>query len=223
MENEAVKPLVIHWTGRRKGRSKMMRPLHVVLVDDNPDDREIVARYLQREFPELRITHIAKPEDLEAALKECDFDILITDYQLHWTDGLSVLKRVKSCCPDCPVIMFTGTGSEEVAVEAMKAGLDDYVIKTARHLPRLAASVRTAIERAEERAKAKEIEQRYRQLFTSLPVGVFRASVDGRWIDANPAMLRVLKAVSFDSLSQHSFLASFRQLPRPRRSVSPVI
>ncbi len=190
-----------------------MRPLHVVLVDDNPDDREIVARYLQREFPELRITHVALPEDFEAVLRECNFDILITDYQLHWTDGLSVLKRVKSCCPDCPVIMFTGTGSEEIAVEAMKAGLDDYVVKTTRHLPRLVASVRTAIERSEERVKAREIEQRYRQLFTSLPVGVFRASVDGRWMDANPMMLKILKAASFDALSHHSFWHLFANAP----------
>ncbi|MCS7187326.1 MAG: response regulator, partial [Armatimonadota bacterium] len=191
----------------------MMRPLHVVLVDDNPDDREIVARHLLREFPELRITHVALPEDFEAVLKECDFDILITDYQLHWTDGLSILKRVKSCCPDRPVIMFTGTGSEEVAVEAMKAGLDDYVIKTARHLPRLVASVRAAIEREEERVKAREIEQRYQQLFTSLPVGVFRASIDGRWMDANPMMLKILKVESFDALSHHSFWHLFANAP----------
>ncbi|MCX7643094.1 MAG: response regulator, partial [Armatimonadetes bacterium] len=191
----------------------MIRPLHVVLVDDNPDDREIVARYLQREFPELRITHVACPEDLEPILKECDFDVLITDYQLHWTDGLSVLERVKSCCPDRPVIMFTATGSEEVAVEAMKAGLDDYVVKTVRHLPRLVASVWTAIERVEERIRAREIEQRYRQLFSSLPVGVFRASVDGRWIDVNPAMLRVLKASSSDILSHHSFWHLFANAP----------
>lgn len=190
-----------------------MRPLHVVLVDDNPDDREIVARHLLREFPELRITHVALPEDFEAVLKECDFDILITDYQLHWTDGLSILKRVKSCCPDRPVIMFTGTGSEEVAVEAMKAGLDDYVIKTARHLPRLVASVRAAIEREEERVKAREIEQRYQQLFTSLPVGVFRASIDGRWMDANPMMLKILKVESFDALSHHSFWHLFANAP----------
>jgi len=191
----------------------MMRPLHVVLVDDNPDDRLVVARHLQREFPELRITHVALPEDFEAVLSECDFDLVITDYQLHWTDGLSVLKRVKSCCPDRPVIMFTGTGNEEIAVEAMKAGLDDYVIKTPRHLPRLVASVRAAIERAEEKIKAREIEQRYRQLFESLPVGVFRASVDGRWMDANPAMLRILRAASFDALSRHSFWHLFANSP----------
>ena len=182
----------------------MERPLHLVLVDDNPDDRLLVARHLQREFADLRITHVANPEDLGAVLEEGGFDLVITDYQLHWTDGLSVLKQIKARYPDCPVIMFTATGNEEIAVEAMKSGLDDYVIKTARHLPRLIAAVRTAIERAKERAKAREIEERYRQLFTSLPVGVFRASVDGRWMEANPTMLRFLRAKAED-LTLHSF------------------
>lgn len=191
----------------------MTRPLHVVLVDDNPDDRMIVAHHLEREFRELRVTHIVTPEDLEAILKEGGFDIIITDYQLHWTDGLSVLKRVKTCYPDCPVIMFTGTGNEEIAVEAMKAGLDDYVIKTPRHLHRLAAAIRSALERMEEKIRAKEMEQRYLQLFTSLPVGVFRASVDGRWLDVNPAMLRTLWASSFDALSRHSFWHLFANAP----------
>lgn len=190
----------------------MERPLHLVLVDDNPDDRLLVARHLQREFADLRITHVANPEDLGAVLEEGGFDLVITDYQLHWTDGLSVLKQIKARYPDCPVIMFTATGNEEIAVEAMKSGLDDYVIKTARHLPRLIAAVRTAIERAKERAKAREIEERYRQLFTSLPVGVFRASVDGRWMEANPTMLRLLKAKTED-LTLHSFWHLFANAP----------
>jgi len=58
----------------------MERPLHLVLVDDNPDDRLLVARQLQREFTELRITHVANPEDLGAVLEEGGFDVVITDY-----------------------------------------------------------------------------------------------------------------------------------------------
>lgn len=191
----------------------MKRPLHIVLIDDNPDDRLLVARCLQREFSDLRISPVSTPEDLKAILEEGDFDIVITDYQLHWTDGLSVLRRIKAHYPDCPVIMFTATGNEEIAVEAMKAGLDDYVIKTAKHLPRLVAAVRVAIERMEEKVKAREMEERYRQLFTSLPVGIFRASLDGRWVEANPAMLRILRAETESSLTYHSFWHLFANSP----------
>ena len=49
------------------------------------------------------------------------YDVVITDYQLNWTDGLQILESVKRVHPDCPVVMFTGTGSDEVAVFAMQA------------------------------------------------------------------------------------------------------
>ncbi|XHO83390.1 histidine kinase dimerization/phosphoacceptor domain -containing protein [Azospirillum sp. A29] len=58
---------------------------------------------------------------------------------------------VRERLPECVVVMFTGTGTEEVAVEAMKAGLDDYVVKRRNHLPRLVASIRSALDRADTR------------------------------------------------------------------------
>ena len=58
------------------------------------------------------------------------FDVVITDYQLQWADGLSVLQQCLKSHPDIPVIMFTDSGSEEIAVEGMKAGLSDYVLKS---------------------------------------------------------------------------------------------
>src|SRR5207249_11025872 len=80
---------------------------------------------------------------------------------LGWTDGLAILRTVKDRCPDCPVIMVTGTGSEEIAVEAMKAGLDDYVLKAAHNFGRLSVAVKTVLERAQERRALRESEDRF--------------------------------------------------------------
>ncbi|MBI2951603.1 PAS domain S-box protein, partial [bacterium] len=113
-------------------------------------------------------------------------------YQLRWTDGLAVLGAVKTRWPDCPVIMFTGTGSEEVAVEAMKAGLDDYVLKSPKHLVRLSAAARLALERAESRRRAARLEVRLETLLNRLNVGVFRSTLDGHVLEANPAFWRLL-------------------------------
>src|SRR2546426_10676226 len=97
--------------------------LHVLVVDDNPDDRALAIRELRRDFPDLETNQIADPKSFAMALESGSCDLVITDYQLRWTDGLAVLRAIKARWPGCPVIMFTGTGSEEVAVEAMKAGL----------------------------------------------------------------------------------------------------
>ena len=90
------------------------------------------------------------------------YDLVITDYQLPWTDGVTILREAKSRWPECPVIMFTGSGSEEIAVEAMKAGLDDYVLKTTGRLARLTNSVRIALAQAQHRKAASDSEARYR-------------------------------------------------------------
>jgi two-component sensor histidine kinase len=126
----------------------------VLVVDDNPDDRDLVSREILRAFPSYVIAQVPDPATFDQELSAENFDLVITDYQLLWSTGIKVLERIKGRCPDCPVIMFTGSGNEEIAVEAMKRGLDDYLIKTPAHYSRLPAAIRAAFEsRAKRRAE----------------------------------------------------------------------
>src|SRR6185436_8991999 len=134
------------------------------------------------------------------ALEFGPWDLVVTDYQLHWSDGLQVLTSVKSRWPECPVLMFTGTGSEEIAVQAMKAGLDDYVLKSPKHYARLPAAVVKALERAKQRRALLEAESRYQHLFNRVPVGLFRVTPGGRITDANPVMVEMLGYPDRDTL-----------------------
>ncbi len=120
--------------------------LRILLIDDNPDDRILATRELQHEFSEVEVTSIMNANGLDKALEVCIFDLIITDYQLGWTDGLTVLNAVKAKYPDMPVIMFSDSGSEEVAVAGMKSGLSDYVLK-GRPIKRLAIAVRESLEK----------------------------------------------------------------------------
>lgn len=120
--------------------------LHILVVDDDPDDRALAVHELRREFRPVALTEVADAEGFARALSAGGFDAVVTDYQLGWSTGLEILRAVKGQYPDCPVIMFTGTGSEEVAVEAMKSGLSDYVSKSPRHDTRLSVAARGAIE-----------------------------------------------------------------------------
>jgi len=167
--------------------------VRVLLVDDNPDDRMLVIRALREEFPRLEVDQIYDRASFEDVLDRADFDVVITDYQIRWGTGLEVLERIKARLPDCPVIMFTGTGSEEIAVEALKKGLDDYILKSPKHLKRLPPAVRVALARREERLRAKEMEERFRELFETLPVGVYRTTPDGRILEVNRAWLEMYR------------------------------
>jgi PAS domain S-box-containing protein len=170
----------------------MNQTLRILLIDDNPDDRTLVIRELRREFPNPRIEQIIDSQGFHQALETGDFDLVITDYQLRWTDGLVVLRTIKARWPDCPVIMFTATGSEEIAVEAMKAGLNDYVLKSPKHFARLPAAVRLALEQVQQRQALREAETRYRSLFDGVPVGLYRSTPTGQILDANPALVQML-------------------------------
>ena len=130
----------------------------ILVLDDNPNDRALAARTLRAEFPDAQIDDSAHDaESFAAALAADGFDAVVTDYQLRWTTGLDVVRALKGRNPHLPVVMFTGTGTEEVAVEGMKAGLDDYVTKSPNHYVRLAVAVRGAIDRARFQAERARV------------------------------------------------------------------
>jgi two-component sensor histidine kinase len=135
-------------------------PLRVLLVDDSADDRALAARQIRRDHPGMEFVEVGSEAALEEALGErsAPFDIAVVDYALGWSTGIKVFRRIKDTMPDCGVIMFTGTLGEEYAVEAMKAGLDDYVIKDPRRYPRLRASVTAILQQREERRALRRAE-----------------------------------------------------------------
>jgi PAS domain S-box-containing protein len=165
----------------------------ILHVDDNPNDRALVARELRREMPDLAIVEIPDEKTLNQALQNGDFDLVITDYELYWSDGLKILNRLKETSRDVPVVMFTGSGSEEVAVEAMKAGVLDYITKAPNHFARLRVSVQNAFDGLKHSADLARAEQRYKELFDSVPVGLFRCTPQGQIIDANPAFIAMTR------------------------------
>jgi PAS domain S-box-containing protein len=146
-----------------------LSPRAVLLIDDDPDDRALVARELRRTFPEVRIVEVADEADFARALEDLDVDVVVTDHAMGWTDGLAAFRRIRERAPFLPVVMFTGTGNEGIAVEGLKAGIDDYVLKN--HLVRLPTAIVAAMARAEQRVELavteralRESEERFRQL-----------------------------------------------------------
>jgi PAS domain S-box-containing protein len=176
------------------------RSPRIVLVDDNPDDRRLTELAIRRELPTIETIEVTDEASFKAAL-DGDFDLVITDYHLRWSDGLRVLRSVKEKWPDRPVVMFTGSGSEEIAVEAMRLGLDDYVLKGPRRAARLPAAVRSAIRRSEERQALAASQARYRELFDSVPIGLYRTTEDGRVLDSNVAMAQMLGFADADAFA----------------------
>ncbi len=120
--------------------------MRVLLVDDNPNDRELIKRLLRKQMAEVELVDILSHEDFKRAVDSGDFDVVLTDHHLRWSDGLAVLQAVKLEHPHKPVIMITDSGSEELAARGMREGLSDYILKG--HMNRLPAAIHEALERA---------------------------------------------------------------------------
>lgn len=171
----------------------------ILLIDDNPNDRLLVRRELNREFEGITVREIIDQKQFDAALESAAFDLAITDFQLGWSNGLKTLAAIRARSPQCPVIMFTNTGTQEIAVEAMKSGLDDYVVKSPQHFLRLCQAVRSVWRKFQTQLKANELEQRLQSLLNQLDVGIFRADSAGQLLDANAALLAMLDVGSIDT------------------------
>jgi DNA-binding NarL/FixJ family response regulator len=134
----------------------------ILLIDDNPPDRLLAKRALAAEFPDLEVVEVLDQVGLDTALKRLDVDVVIADYQLRWSDGLQVLAAVREAGYDVPVVMFTQTGSEEIAAEGLRGGLADYIVKAATGYGRLAHAVRVAIQNASAARDDREARARER-------------------------------------------------------------
>ncbi len=135
--------------------------MRFLIIDDSPYDRELIIRKLQTEFSDATCVEVNRQADFDEAMAQYDFDAVLVDYGLKWTNGLEILKKLRARFSDLPVVMVTDTGNEEVAAEGMKASLSDYVLK--KHLQRLPFAVKESLEKARLRKERKGLEEQVRQ------------------------------------------------------------
>lgn len=107
--------------------------IRVLYLDDCVMDRELVRRALGKAGG-FELTEATNAQELNQLLQQGEYDLVLSDFNILGFSGLQILDLVKEKRPDLPVVIVTGTGSEEVAAEAIKRGAADYVIKNVSQL-----------------------------------------------------------------------------------------
>src|SRR3981189_878816 len=139
----------------------MRNPLRILSIEDDPKDAKLIQDLLETEGIACEVTRVDTQAALLASVEQGGIDLILADYSLPSFDGISALKFAMKACPDVPFIFVSGTLGEEVAIEALKIGATDYVLKT--RLSRLVPSVLRALREATEKAERKRAEESLRQ------------------------------------------------------------
>jgi signal transduction histidine kinase len=143
------------------------RRYHVLIVEDSPEDREIYRRLLTRAGgAEYTFAETHSGAEALRLCRERRPDCVLLDYRLPDSDGLELLPELTAPDPDgpVPVIMLTGQGDEAVAVQAMKRGAQDYLVKGRMTATGLAGAVQNAIEKVELRRRVEKLEEERQRL-----------------------------------------------------------
>src|SRR6266536_2070520 len=138
-----------------------MTALRILHLEDNVMDADLVQFRLQSGGIDCVVKRVETRADFRVEVEQKRYDLIISDFTLPSFDGRSALGLARQICPDVPFIFVSGTIGDEVAVECLKQGATDYVLKD--RLTRLVASVQRAIREAQERAKRQQTEMKVRE------------------------------------------------------------
>ena len=135
----------------------MSEKLKILLLEDVPEDAELVKRQLRNEGLEFSSRLVETREDFIKELHDFKPDLIVADYSLPSFNAMEAIEIVQEQARSTPVIVCTGSVSEEIAVECIKAGAADYVIK--EHITRLGTAVRGALDRQRALNEKEKAEQ----------------------------------------------------------------
>lgn len=198
----------------------MIGARRVLFVDDSPDDTELAVLALRRGGCDLNYERVDTPAAMREALARGRWDLVISDYSMPRFNGLDALAIVRASGRELPFIMVSGIVGEEVAVEAMKRGADDFVLKS--KLARLPLAVERELRDYEVRAERNRAQESYRRLVERVPVGLFSISRDGHILEVNPAMIEILGFIEADDLKNVS-IASLWLRPEEQSRFEEII
>ncbi|WP_340100666.1 PAS domain S-box protein [Salinibaculum salinum] len=157
--------------------------MRVLVVDDNADLVDIVAEFLEREHDGITAVTATSADEALDRLQAESVDCVVSDYDMPETNGLELLRDIRERDPDLPFVLFTGKGSEEIASEAISAGVTEYLQKgtATEQYTVLANRVERAVSEHRARTRQAETERRFATLVENLPGMAYRCRNEPDW------------------------------------------
>lgn len=183
--------------------------MRILIVDDNKDHQLLMQAFIVESIKDVYVDFSDTGKDCLLKLSEETYSMLIIDFSLSETNGLELFRNIIQKEVDIPVIMVTGFGNENVAVEAMKLGAYDYIVKSDAYLRKLPATILKVIKEHELRKEKKEVEKRlieselrYRTLIEDVIDIVFMMDKELNIVSINPACQRIFECSEEDVMKK---------------------
>lgn len=192
-----------------------MNPLKILIIEDSEDDEALLLLHLVRVGYEVQHERVQAADEMRDALSAKEWDIILSDYQMPNFNGLEALEILKESGFDIPFILISGTIGEEVAVQAMLAGVSDYMMKD--KLARLKPAIDRELKEAEQRRARRQAEfdlqesqKRLQLALTAAGMGVWEWKLQTDEVYWSPECFELLKDFEFKGT-----LADFQKLLHP--------
>ncbi len=206
-------------------------PLRLLILENEIQSTELTLLELRASGFEVECTMAQDREEFLAALQTGKFDAVLADYRLPSWTGLDALKELRDRGKDIPFLLVTGTLGEEAAVECIKQGVSDYILK--EHLRRLPSALKRALEEkslrdenarahkalAESEARAREQFAELEQIYRTAPIGLAVYGPDLRYLRVNEQLAR-FNGVAAD---RHAGLMTRDVNPEVAKAVEPYL
>ena len=175
--------------------------VRILHIDDEPGLAEMVGNFLEREDERFSVTTATDPSEISIQSAVADVDCVISDYEMPGQNGIEFLKTVRDVDPDLPFILFTGKGSEEIASEAISAGVTDYLQKETQtdQYAVLANRVRNAVDRY----RAERARERQRTAIETAQEGISILNAAGEFTYVNQAYAELYGYTPDELLGEH--------------------
>jgi PAS domain S-box-containing protein len=186
----------------------------VLIVEDDAADAELAVSVLKRAGYPLAFDVIDSVADFEERLAHANYDAILCDHNLRTWTGMEALEILKKSGKDIPFLVETGALGDEAAVEYVKRGASDYLLKD--RLERLPTALSRALRDKANRQETAKLQEEIRRFIENLPLGVYRSTPDGRVLMANPALLRMLGYDSWQELAFRNLEGEAFEAGHPR-------
>ena len=168
-----------------------MEQLKLIIIEDDDAHFQLMKRAIIKAYPDASIHYFQEAVSCLEMLDEINPDLVVADYLLPGMNGIEFLKSLNREKRDIPVIMITGQGDENLAIQAMKLGAWDYLVKSGDFFPLIPSVIGKVVREWKLKASLQGSQKRFREIFSQSPIGIAVYDQNGLLVEANKSCMDI--------------------------------